>query len=241
MAERQAPIPATFTRRPGRDLRGLRRRAVLATAPLLAGVVGSLARTLRIRQDESAVAPLIERGAPMILAMWHSRILILPILYGRRVPMRALVSRSADGELVARYLARFRVGAVRGSSSSGGGASSLRALSRVLAGGESVIVVPDGPRGPREILKPGVVALARQSQVPIVPVTVGAAREWRLGSWDGFRVPKPFSRCLVRAGAPIGVAPGADDPDGAGLEAARAEVEAALRALTSQVDEEVRW
>lgn len=239
MAERQAPIPATSTRRPGRDLRGLRRRAVLATAPLLAGVVRSLARTLRIRQDESAVAPLLERGAPMILAMWHSRILILPILYGRRVPMRALVSRSADGELVARYLARFRVGAVRGSSS-GGGASGLRALSRVLAGGESVIVVPDGPRGPCEILKPGVVVLARQSQVPIVPVTVGAAREWRLGSWDGFRIPKPFSRCLVRAGAPIGVAPGADDPDGAGLEAARAEVEASLRALTSQVDEEVR-
>ena len=208
-------------------------------APLLAGVVRSLARTLRIRQDESAVAPLIERGTPMILAMWHSRILILPILYGRRVPMRALVSRSADGELVARYLAQFRVGAVRGSSS-GGGASGLRALSRVLAGGESVIVVPDGPRGPREILKPGVVALARQTQAPIVPVTVGAAREWRLGSWDGFRIPKPFSRCLVRAGAPIGVAPGPGDPDGAGLEAARAEVEAALRALTSQVDEEVR-
>jgi hypothetical protein len=239
MADRQAPIPATSTRRRSRDLRGLRRRAVLATAPLLAGVVRSLARTLRIRQDESAVAPLLERGAPMILAMWHSRILILPILYGRRVPMRALVSRSADGELVARYLARFRVGAVRGSSS-GGGASGLRALSRVLAGGESVIVVPDGPRGPREILKPGVVVLARQSQVPIVPVTVGAAREWRLGSWDGFRIPKPFSRCLVRAGAPIGVAPGADDPDGAGLEAARAEVEAALLALTSQVDKEVR-
>ena len=239
MADRQAPIPATSTRRRSRDLRGLRRRAVLATAPLLAGVVRSLARTLRIRQDESAVAPLLERGAPMILAMWHSRILILPILYGRRVPMRALVSRSADGELVARYLARFRVGAVRGSSN-GGGASGLRALSRVLAGGESVIVVPDGPRGPREILKPGVVVLARQSQVPIVPVTVGAAREWRLGSWDGFRIPKPFSRCLVRAGAPIGVAPGADDPDGAGLEAARAEVEAALLALTSQVDKEVR-
>ena len=143
----------------------------------------------------------------MILIMWHARILVLPVVYGRRVAMRALVSRSLDGELTARYLEHLGIGAVRGSSGPSG-AAGLRALARVLAEGVSVIVVPDGPRGPREVLKPGVIALARRTGVPIVPVAVGALREWRLGSWDGFRIPKPFSPCVVRAGAPIAIGTG---------------------------------
>jgi hypothetical protein len=125
---------------------------------------------------------------------------------------------------------------VRGSSSRGGG-EALRALTRALRDGHEVVVVPDGPRGPREVLKPGVIALARLSGAPIVPVAVGAAREWRLHSWDEFRIPRPFARCVVRFGEPIHVAraagPEAD-------EAARKDVEAALRDLSWQVDEEAR-
>jgi lysophospholipid acyltransferase (LPLAT)-like uncharacterized protein len=210
--------------------------------PAAAGLVRLLVGTLRIRRDESAVAALLERGAPMILAMWHSRLLVLPVVYGRRLPMRALVSRSLDGELTARFLGRLGIGTVRGSSGRGG-AAGLRALARVLAEGVSVVVVPDGPRGPREVLKPGVIALARRTGIPIVPVAVGAAREWRLGSWDGFRIPKPFSRCLVKAGPPIDVATSCGSADeqrlGASLEACRVEVEGALRALSGQVDAEV--
>jgi lysophospholipid acyltransferase (LPLAT)-like uncharacterized protein len=110
-------------------------------------------------------------------------------------------------------------------------------LTRALRSGHEVVVVPDGPRGPREVLKPGVIALARLSGAPIVPVAVGASREWRLRSWDEFRIPRPFARCVVRFGEPIHVSRAADR---AGEEAARKEVEAALRGLSWQVDEEVR-
>jgi lysophospholipid acyltransferase (LPLAT)-like uncharacterized protein len=224
-------------------MRTLRRRAALAAVPAAAWLSRLLVATLKVRRDETAAAALVERRAPMILAMWHSRILLLPVVYGRRIPMRALVSRSLDGELIARYLGRLGIGTVRGSSGRSG-AAGLRALARALAEGVSVIVVPDGPRGPREVLKPGVIVLARKTGVPIVPVAVAALREWRLGSWDGFRIPKPFSPCLVRAGAPIAVVPaagdGASEMAGADLESRRAEVEQALRALTSHVDDEVR-
>jgi len=100
-----------------------------------------------------------------------------------------------------------------------------------------VVVVPDGPTGPREVLKVGVIALARLSGAPIVPTAFGASREWRLHSWDEFRIPKPFARCVVRFGEPIRIPAGADR---AALEAARKDVEAALRSLTWQVDEEAR-
>src|SRR5229473_3158197 len=92
-------------------------------------------------------------------------------------------------------------------------------------------------RGRREVLKPGVVRLARLTGAHVVPAAFGASSEWRARSWDEFRIPKPFSRCVLRFGEPISVP---RDLDGAGEETARKEIEAALRAITWQVDEEAR-
>jgi lysophospholipid acyltransferase (LPLAT)-like uncharacterized protein len=208
----------------------------LAAGPIL-GAVGLrvLARTLRIRREESAVAPLWAARAPVIYAVWHDRLLLLPYLYGHR-GCQVLASRSRDGELVARWVRHFGLEPVRGSSTRGGG-EALRRLTRALRSGREVVVVPDGPRGPREVLKPGVIALARLSGAPIVPLAVGTSREWRTRSWDEFRIPRPFARCVMRFGEPIRVSRTADR---AAEEAARKEVEAALRGLGWQVDEEAR-
>jgi lysophospholipid acyltransferase (LPLAT)-like uncharacterized protein len=208
----------------------------LAAGPVL-GVIALrvLAGTLRIRREEATIAPLWAARSPLIYAMWHGRLLLLPYLYGHR-GAHVLTSRSRDGELVARWIRRLGLDPVRGSSTRGGG-EALRVLTRALRGGREVVVVPDGPRGPREVLKPGVIALARLSGAPIVPVAVGASREWRLRSWDEFRIPRPFARCVVRFGEPIHVSRAADR---AGEEAARKEVEAALRGLSWRVDEEAR-
>jgi lysophospholipid acyltransferase (LPLAT)-like uncharacterized protein len=194
-----------------------------------------LARTLRIRREEAAMGPLWAARAPVIYAVWHGRVLLLPYLYGRR-GCHVLASRSRDGELVSRWMERFGLHPVRGSSTSGGG-EALRQLTRALRHGREVVVVPDGPTGPREVLKDGVIALARLSGAPIVPLAVGASRYWRLHSWDEFRIPKPFARCVARFGEPIRVSV---DAERAAQEAARKEVEAALRSLTWQVDEEAR-
>lgn len=212
------------------------RPLVLAWAPSLAAWgVRALGFTLSMRRHEQAVTALWQAGAPVVYAVWHGRILLLPWLYGRR-PVRALASRSRDGDLLTRYLERFGIGVERGSSSRGG-APALLSLARWLRQGHEVVVVPDGPRGPAEVVKPGIVALARLGGAAIVPVAVGASAEWRLGSWDGFRIPRPFARCVARFGKPIYVTrtPGRDSD-----EKVRDEVEAALRALSASVDREAR-
>jgi lysophospholipid acyltransferase (LPLAT)-like uncharacterized protein len=193
-----------------------------------------LAWTLRVRRDERSVRPLWAAGAPLIIGVWHSRALLLPYLYrGRR--FRVLVSRSRDGEILGRVLARFGLGAIRGSSSRGG-AEAMRELLRALRDGWGVVVVPDGPKGPPETVKPGIVTLAALSGVPIVPLAVAASAEWRMSSWDAFRIPRPFSRCVVRFGEPIEV----PRPLDAGMrEALRKEVEAALAAVSRRADEDV--
>lgn len=194
-----------------------------------------LAVTLRVRREEKTVEVLWAAGAPAIYVVWHARFLLLPHLYRQR-GIFALVSRSEDGSMVSDLVRHFGFIAVRGSSSRGG-AGGLRTLVRAIGQGHSAVVVPDGPRGPREVVKPGVVALARLTGALVVPVALAASSEWRARSWDEFRIPKPFSRCVVRFGEPIAVPRGLD---AAGEETARKDIEAALNAVTWQSDEEAR-
>jgi lysophospholipid acyltransferase (LPLAT)-like uncharacterized protein len=198
--------------------------------PLVAAVgfalVGLLARTWRYRlvHRERAQA-LYDARRPFIFALWHNR--ILPLLYVHRDEgMVLLISRHRDGGYLATFAERLGYRFVRGSSQRGGEVG-LRGVVRALQGGSVVAVTPDGPRGPVERVKPGVVAAAQHAGVPIIPATARVSRSWTLGSWDRFAIPKPFARIEVVYGVPLEVGPGKE-----GLRAGMSAVEAALHAMS---------
>ncbi len=212
-------------------------RLLLSLAPPLAHrAVKLLAATLRLARDEEHARPLWERRAPLIYAIWHGRILLIPAIYGRTHAVNVMASRSRDGELVTRFVTRFGFRAVRGSTTRGG-SEALRKLARLLRRGHEVAVVPDGPLGPREVVQPGVIALARITGASILPLAFSAHPAWRLRSWDEFLIPKPFARAAVCFGPPL-VVP--SDADRARQEALRKELESELSRLTWRVDERVR-
>lgn len=211
--------------------------ARVAIVAALAGVVvRSLAVTLRVRvEGVEHVEPMWRQGRAVIYVVWHGRILMVPWLNAwlrRRRTARApvvLASRSRDGEIVARYLKGFGLPVVRGSSSRDG-AAALRQLVGEVRRGLDVAIVPDGPRGPREALQPGTVALAALTGAPVVPVAVSASPARRLHTWDRFLVPWPFARCVLVFGPPLRFGP-ADDRARAGKE-----IELALRETTERAD-----
>jgi hypothetical protein len=143
-----------------------------------------------------------------------------------------LTSQSRDGELAARFVRRFGFLDVRGSSSRGG-AIGLRHLVTLVAAGQDVAVVPDGPRGPRARLQPGVVALAALSGAPVVPIGVACRPARRLRTWDEFLVPLPFARSAMVFGTPY---PLRRDSD---REQARVDLEQALADVTARADRAV--
>ena len=177
-----------------------------------------------------------DRGRPFILAFWHGRLLMMPYVWRRGVPINMLTSRHADGEFAARILRRFAIATVRGSSRRGGSAA-LRELVRRLGRGECVGFTPDGPRGPRMRASEGVVAVARMSGAPILPVTATTTRCRMLDSWDRFLLALPFGRGLFLWGAPIHVP---RDARGEALEGVRRNLEDALNDLTRQADRRSR-
>ena len=195
--------------------------------------VRALARTLAVDVvDQHYVQQIWERSAPVIYALWHGRLLMFPCLYGPLHRVHVLASRHRDGELVARFVRTFGFETVRGSSTRGG-AVGLKRLARLLMAGAEVAIVPDGPRGPKGVVQPGVITLAKITGCPIVPLTFGASRAWRLRSWDEFLIPKPFSRAIVCFGSPLTVPAQADRSL---QEALRRELEESLRALTRRAD-----
>ncbi|MEO7165948.1 MAG: lysophospholipid acyltransferase family protein [Chthoniobacterales bacterium] len=166
------------------------------------------ARTLRFEVEDRANligAPPNER---YIGALWHNRLLLFPFVLKRYLPARqgaALISTSRDGAILADLVERFGFEVVRGSSSKKG-ASAIRRLAEVIAGGQDVVITPDGPRGPAYELGQGIVFLAQQSGAQVVPVNMEYSGCWRAKSWDRFILPKPFSKVRVIFGSPHRVA-----------------------------------
>jgi hypothetical protein len=136
-----------------------------------------------------------------LLAFWHRHLLLMRYAY-RGDRMSVLVSRSRDGELISRVMAKLGIRTSRGSSSRGG-AVGLRDLLREARSGSDIAVTPDGPRGPLREVQPGVVLAAAASGLPLVPVAMAATRAKELRSWDRMPVPMPLSRVEVVYGEPL--------------------------------------
>jgi lysophospholipid acyltransferase (LPLAT)-like uncharacterized protein len=175
---------------------------------LLGWLAGQILRlicaTLRLRVEKDPEFVEYFKTKPVIVVFWHNRILVLPKTYRNWLfprPLDVLTSASKDGAVLARAVACFRMGAVRGSSSKRG-AVALIQMKQTLEQGISMAISPDGPRGPVYRLASGPIKLAQISGVPIVPVNVHYTKAWRLKSWDRFCIPKPFSRVEVTFGTP---------------------------------------
>jgi lysophospholipid acyltransferase (LPLAT)-like uncharacterized protein len=145
-------------------------------------------------------------AGPFIYALWHESFLV-PIVRFGNPGVAALVSRHADGDLLSRLIGSTGMHVVRGSTSRGGVAA-VRELLRRDGGPRHLALTPDGPRGPRRVVQPGVVYLASRTGMRIVPIGVGCCRPWRVRSWDAFAIPRPFSRARCLFGEPLIVPPG---------------------------------
>jgi lysophospholipid acyltransferase (LPLAT)-like uncharacterized protein len=166
-------------------------------------IVRLLAVTWRIRTSGAdIVAALRTARQPIVFTLWHGQ--MLPLLWHhRRQGISVLISEHRDGEIIARVASALGFRTVRGSTYRGA-ERALAGLVRELRAGHDVAVTPDGPRGPARHFAPGALVAAQRAGAPVVSVGVAAKRAWRLRSWDGFMIPKPFARVTVAyATAPV--------------------------------------
>ena len=214
-------------------MRKIWHRLILLLGPGVAFfLIKFLQWTMRIEELNGEWArDLWRRGENCIGAFWHGRLLMTPLVY-RGQGLKILISRHRDGELITRTVRHFGLETVRGSSTRGG-ITGIKGLARALQEGYDVAIAPDGPRGPRFKVQPGIIQLARISGRPILPVTFSAFPRKVFKTWDHFVIPFPFSRGVFVWGEPIWVDRGASAEE---IETKTLLLEKRLQELTEVAD-----
>lgn len=217
----------------------LRRPAQILLAPAIVNYIKLVINTSTIVADPPDYVSRARELHPCIIALWHGQFFLLPGIYPRDIPGRAIVSRHDDAEALARILRRFGLGLVRGAGAAGrssggryrGGAEAAHGLIASLREGFSIALTADVPPGPARKSGPGIIMISSRSGRPIVPFAVATSRYWSANSWSRMTVNLPFSKLGIAMGDPIYIPQDARAEEFKGYQK---QVEAAINDVTAR-------
>lgn len=182
---------------------------------LMAGWMRFCLSTLRLTVENRAAAERVwDAGGGVIVCFWHSKIALAAAAWDfeRGQEPRALVSQSADGEVIARAIGMLGIPAIRGSSTkknhrgrlkAKGGSEAFRELLRWVKAGNCIAITPDGPRGPARQMAEGAILIARMTRAPVLMMGLAARPAIRMQTWDHGLIPLPFARGAIVWGDPV--------------------------------------
>ena len=153
---------------------------------------------------EENLLKLIKSGKPIMLCVWHGRLLFPSWYIRHHTTLHIISSRHADSEILAHILRKWGYGLIRGSTNKGG-ISVIREMTKIFSKGGMIAVTNDGPKGPPRIAKSGSIGLAIKNNVKIITVTGSATKYWQVKSWDSFMLPKPFGKIQIVVSAPMDI------------------------------------
>lgn len=203
----------------------------------LKGLIALLSLTCRFRIKGAEKLHQTAQSSKCILIAWHNRLGIITEILKRTAPQyqyAAMVSNSRDGQFIAVIANSYKQGnAIKVPHNKRAQALQMM-INRLKNSDEIVIVTPDGPRGPRYRLKPGVAMAARECDAKVIPLSWTADRYWKFRTWDKLMLPKPFSTITVTWGDPVSVDKDRDNP----IETEAKTLQNALLSITNLDDTE---
>jgi len=163
---------------------------------------------LTVRRTEIAVDDDTNPCQPNVkgrylFCTWHDTI-VMPLFHGPQLHTAGMVSGHTDGSYLACAMEFLGIKPVRGSS----GKRGVKALREAITVAQDyhITLTPDGPRGPRRVMKDGIIFLAAKSGRPIVPLAYRVSRCWRIsGKWTDLVIPMPFAKVTAFLDKPIHV------------------------------------
>ena len=203
---------------------------------VLAGYLKLVRATTRFSYEPADLIDRLKANTPFIAAIWHGQNFMITLAMWKKAPVSVLITRHGDGGVVAKACEAMGIKPIRASGGDQrklerkGGAAGLRAMIKARDGGDIVVMTPDVPKVAR-VSGLGIIALARLSGRPIIPMVVATSRRVDLKNWDRTSICLPFSRGVIKIGEPIYVVRDADE---AMQEAARQKLEASLDAIHDQ-------
>jgi lysophospholipid acyltransferase (LPLAT)-like uncharacterized protein len=102
-----------------------------------------------------------------------------------------------------------------------------------VSGGGALVVTPDGPRGPGELIAEGSLQIARRSGQPVFLMGIAASPAAQMNTWDRIMWALPFGRGSVVWDGPLYVPKDADEVQ---VQALLADWSARLSAATRRAE-----
>jgi len=151
------------------------------------------------RKEYTLISQLPQTNS--ISLCWHGELFISPQVYRKFYPKSqtyAIISQHLDGEIISKVLNKFNILSTRGSSSKRAVGVLIEAL-KLSKKNNSILITPDGPRGPRYSFSDGAIILAQKNNLPLFVVNFKVKNNhfWQFRSWDRFVIPKPFSKLII--------------------------------------------
>ena len=162
-------------------------------------------------KNETLTNKMWVENKPFILAFWHGQLMMIGFVWKSKKILNMLASSHSDGRFGAYIAGHFNLKNV--SIESNNKSPSLRKVFKLLKEGNCVGITPDGPRGPKRKVSEGIIKIAINSQVPIIPLGFASNKNCNLKSWDSFLITYPFSRCRFVWGEPITIPSSTKDDD----------------------------
>ena len=148
----------------------------------------------------------IAHSQKCILMLWHNRLALAPFILHRFAPefiFAALISASRDGDMLTTVVQSYKKGRVIKVPHQAR-YQALRELIKAIEAQEQIVIItPDGPRGPRYELKPGVAIAALETGASVIALNWETEQFWELKTWDRLRIPKPFAKIKITFQEPI--------------------------------------
>ena len=168
-------------------------------------ITNIIARSIRWEYfEQSKKSTIFNNQDKYIFCCWHNKLFLGPHLLPRNRVINALQSSHSDGMITSLAFKYLGMNVILGSSKKGG-MQAFRKMVKCLQLGESIAITPDGPKGPKEQVKEGIIKLAQITSTPIIPLVWTTEKFKTINSWDNFVLPYPFSRGIYCFGKPINI------------------------------------
>lgn len=217
------------------------RRTRRIVGQLMAVYLKAVDRSTRRRVEPADAVSLIRDHLPVIVVTWHGEHFMVPFANPPGNPVSVLVSKSLDGEVNAAALETLGIDTIRGSggrhpakATRKGAVQGFLQMKEALAGGRTVVLTADVPKGQPRRAGLGALILAKHSGRPVLPVAVATRFNLKVDSWDRSRISLPLGVSAHVYGDPIYVE--ANDDDEA-IERKRQEMEDTLNRVTARARE----
>jgi lysophospholipid acyltransferase (LPLAT)-like uncharacterized protein len=169
-------------------------------------VVRMLLKTCKVRIHGLQAFVKTAEQHPCILMLWHNKLVLVSEILNAHTSkfiFTAFISKSRDGDPLARLAESYKRGRAMRVPHNARHHALSQLVNAVKNKGEIAIITPDGPRGPKHIVKPGIILAARETEAHLFPFSWQAKRFWQLKTWDEMKIPKPFTTIDVSFGKPV--------------------------------------